>query len=262
MAGSVIGAQMYSVREHTQTQEDMAKSFARLRQMGYEAVQLSAGADIEAEELAGMLKSEGLHCAATHVSLDVMKDTDRCIAYHQALDCKYTAIGGYFGEQDTDAWLRFVDEFNAVGSALAERGLRVGYHNHSHELAPLNGPPAGSEFTVLAMLLQKLDPSIWFEVDTYWIAHGGGDPADWIKRVVRSGSDRLPCVHFKDMAITPEREQKMCEIGSGNLNWPPILDACRAAGTEWYLVERDNGDMDPFDSLGVSLNNMRAMGLP
>ena len=262
MAGSVIGAQMYTIRRHTQTSSDMAKSFARLREMGYEAVQVSGVGQIEDEELARMLRGEGLYCAATHVSLDMMKDTDRCVAYHQALDCKYPAIGGYFGEQDPDAWLRFVDEFNAVGCALAERGLRVGYHNHSHELAPLDGPPAGPDSTVLAMMLQKLDPSIWFEIDTYWIAHGGGDPADWIERVVRSGAGRLPCVHFKDMAVTAEREQKMCEIGSGNLNWPPIFAACRAAGTEWYLVERDDGDMDPFDSLGVSLNNMHAMGLP
>ena len=63
------------------------------------------------------------------------------------------------------------------------------------------------------------------------------------------------------MAITASREQKMCEIGSGNLNWPAILDACRKAAVKWYLVERDDGDMDPFDSLEVSLKNMRAMGL-
>ena len=53
----------------------------------------------------------------------------------------------------------------------------------------------------------------------------------------------------------------MCEVGSGNLNWPRILDACRRAGVEWYLVERDSGDLDPFDSLKVSLDNLRAMGL-
>jgi sugar phosphate isomerase/epimerase len=53
----------------------------------------------------------------------------------------------------------------------------------------------------------------------------------------------------------------MCEIGSGNLNWSGIIESCRSAGVEWYLVERDAGDMDPFDSLEVSLNNMREMGL-
>jgi len=63
------------------------------------------------------------------------------------------------------------------------------------------------------------------------------------------------------MTITPQREQKMCEVGSGNLNWHAILAACRRAGVEWYLVERDSGDLDPFQSLEVSLRQMRAMGL-
>ena len=64
------------------------------------------------------------------------------------------------------------------------------------------------------------------------------------------------------MLITPDRkQQKMCEIGSGNLNWPRILDSCKKAKVEWYLVERDHGDLDPFESLRISLENMRAMGL-
>ena len=262
MAGSVIGAQTYTIREHMQTPADMAKSFRRLGQMGYEAVQASGHGQVEAEELARMLADEGLYCAATHVGLDLMKDTARCVAYHQALGCRYTAIGGHFSSTGPDGWKRFVDEFNTVGAALAEQGLRVGYHNHSHELAPLAGPAAGVDATVLAMLIDRLDPAIWFEIDTYWIAHGGGDPAAWIDRAAASAPGRVACVHFKDMAITPGREQKMCEIGSGNLNWPAILDACKRAGTEWYLVERDDGDMDPFESLEVSLKNMQAMGLP
>ena len=261
MAGSVIGAQTYTIRQYTQTPADIAKSLARLRASGYEAVQISAVGDVEVDELARMLAGEGLRCAATHVSLDLMKDTARCVEYHKTLDCRYTATGGGFRTQDWERWLGLVDEMNAVGQKLAEHGVRVGYHNHSHELAPLEGPPAGVEATVMAMLIEKLEPSLWFEIDTYWIAHGGGDPAAWIDRVAQSGPNRIPCVHVKDMAITPERKQKMCEVGSGNLNWPAILTACKNAGVEWYLVERDDGDMDPFESLEVSLKNMQAMGL-
>ena len=261
MPASAIGAQTYTIRDHMQSPADMAKSFRRLRQMGYEAVQVSGQGEVEAEALAQMLQDEGLCCAATHVSLELMKDTAQCVALHEALQCRYTAIGGFFSAAGPDEWKRFVDAFNAVGQALAAQGLRVGYHNHSHELAPLDGAPAGVDATVLAMLIDQLDPSIWFEIDTYWIAHGGGDPVAWIDRAAASGPDRLPCVHFKDMAITTRREQQMCEIGSGNLNWPAILAACRNAGVEWYLVERDAGELDAFDSLEVSLKNMKAMGL-
>ena len=51
------------------------------------------------------------------------------------------------------------------------------------------------------------------------------------------------------MTVTRHMEQKMCEVGSGNLNWPAILEACRQAGVRWYLVERDGQGESPTDAL-------------
>ena len=51
-------------------------------------------------------------------------------------------------------------------------------------------------------------------------------------------------------------------MGDGNLDWPQILEAARYAGTQWYIVERDNGEMEPFRSLERSFRNLRfTMGL-
>jgi sugar phosphate isomerase/epimerase len=95
------------------------------------------------------------------------------------------------------------------------------------------------------------------EIDTYWITHGGGDPAQWIGRC----AGRIPCVHFKDMGVGPDRQPRMAEVGEGNLNWPAILIACREADVRWYIVEQDKCYRDPFDSLALSLGNLRQMGL-
>lgn len=260
MADSMIGAQMYTLREFTKTPLEIAKSCRRLREIGYEAVQVSGIGAIETAELAKILRDEGLVCAATHVSLDMMKETNRCLDYHEALGCRYTAVGGFAGAMTATAqqWRQFADEYSAVARSLAPKGLAVGYHNHSHELSPLEEPrPAGPGSTILDMLLDRCDPAVWFEIDTYWIAHGGSDPAAWIDRL----PNRIPCVHVKDMAISLQREQSMCEVGLGNLNWPRILESCRHAGVQWYLVERDSGDLDPFLSLQISLMNLKAMGV-
>jgi sugar phosphate isomerase/epimerase len=53
----------------------------------------------------------------------------------------------------------------------------------------------------------------------------------------------------------------MAEVGEGNLNWPAILEACRQAGVEWYIVEQDTCQRDPLESLRISLRNLQAMGL-
>ena len=47
-----------------------------------------------------------------------------------------------------------------------------------------------------------------------------------------------------------DRTQLFAEVGEGNLNWHAILDACKEAGVEWYIVEQDTCQRDPFESLG------------
>ena len=171
------------------------------------------------------------------------------------MNCKYTAIGGFFPKEEwtRELWENFIVRYNNVAQKFVGSGIKIGYHNHSHEFAPAGG------VRPMDLLMQKLDQeNTWMEIDTYWVQHGGADPAEYIRRA----AGRIPCVHFKDMTITPQRTPKMTEICDGNLNWPRIIEACRYAGVQWYIVERDAGDLDPFDSLARSCYNLREkMGL-
>ena len=51
MSASVIGAQLYTLRDFLKTPDDVRKTFARVRDMGYEAVQCSGLGPIGAPEL-------------------------------------------------------------------------------------------------------------------------------------------------------------------------------------------------------------------
>ena len=108
--------------------------------------------------------------------------------------------------------------------------------------------------TPMAMMLRETD-AMWFEVDTYWVAAAGADPAAWIRRC----NNRIPAIHVKDLTVTRERQQKMCEVGRGNLNWTRILEASKHSGVDWYIIERDAGDLDPFESLRISFNGLKEM---
>jgi sugar phosphate isomerase/epimerase len=250
---STLAAQLYTLRDFTKTPGDIASTLARLKRIGYDAVQLSALGKIEPRELANILRGEGLACCATHVSLDRLRDEPaKVIDEHHLWSCQFTAVGGFFPENPRSSdWSDFARDFNAVAKSYAGSGLRLGYHNHSHELARFDGK------TALQILLDHFSPDIWMEIDTYWIQHGGADPAAWIDKV----AGRIPCVHLKDMAILPDRTQLMAEVGEGNLNWPAILKACRAAGVQWFIIEQDVCQRDPFESLAISLRNAEAMGL-
>ncbi|MDW8263505.1 MAG: sugar phosphate isomerase/epimerase, partial [Phycisphaerales bacterium] len=215
-----IACQLYTLRDFLKTPSDIARTLARVRKIGYEAVQLSALGPIDAGELARILRDEGLICCATHIALERLREEpQKIIDEHKLWNCQYTAIG-YFKGRSSEEWRQFARDYNAHAARLAEGGLRLGYHNHNHELARFEGK------TAMQILLEELSPQVWMEIDTYWIQAGGGDPIQWIERV----AGRIPCVHLKDMAVTNDRVQLMAEVGEGNLNWPGILRACSSAG--------------------------------
>lgn len=253
MAGTCLAAQLYTLREFLKTPEDIAKSLPKVAALGYRAVQLSALGPIDTRELKRLLDGEGLTVCATHVGFERLRDDlDGVVEEHRILNCKHVAIGSMPNDyRSGEGYHRFAKEASEVARRMQERGLVFGYHNHSFELEKFDGK------TGLEILYSESDPAAFTaEIDTYWIQHGGGDPAWWIRRM----KGRSPLVHLKDMVMRG-REQLMAEVGEGNLNWPEILAACREAGAEWYIVEQDVCQRDPFESLGISLRNLQGMGL-
>ena len=256
MAKATLGAQLFTVRQFTQTLDDIAETFSKVVAIGYPAIQISAFGPVDPREVARLVRDSGLTVAATHTGWDSFRnDLDTVIETNRLWGCKHPAIGGLPGEYfSRDGIRRFLDELAPVAERLAAEGMDFSYHNHNHELARYDcGKPwlAALYELVPAELLKA-------EIDTYWIQAGGGDPAEWLRRC----AGRIPVIHLKDMAITPERELRMAEIGEGNLNWPAILAAGEAGRVECYLIEQDDCyGRDPFECLATSYRNLEAMGL-
>ena len=247
---TLLAAQLYTLRELCKTPAEVATACAKVKKMGYDGVQISGICQMDPKEMRRILDGEGLACPATHIGLPrIENEIESVIEEHKIIGCDHVAIGGFFPPEPwtKNLWLDFIDRYNALCEKYAAAGITIGYHNHSHEFAPVEGRRP------IDMLINMLDPRIWMEIDTYWVAHGGADPAAYIDRV----AGRISRIHLKDMTMTPARVPKMCEIGDGNLNWPRILQSCRNSGVKWYIVERDSGDMEPFASLERSIFNMK-----
>ncbi len=250
-----IGAQMSTLHHQMQTADQIKIAFERVAAMGYQTVQVSGLRIANTIDLPRVLQQCGLQCVATHVPMEMLCDPCKCIEYHQALNCQYTAIGCYAPQDDPyshQSWLAFAQKLSAIADRLSEDGIDVGYHNHSHEWVRCdNGQIA------MDLLVSHTSPNVWFEIDTYWVQQAGANPCDWLKKV----AGRAPVLHYKDMSVDHERQQHMCEIGCGNLDWDQIINITKNIGTQYVLVERDFGKLDPFDSLQISLENLRQMGL-
>jgi len=255
MADYQVGAQLYTVREFTQTAEGMRDALRRVAEIGYRAVQVSGFGSLDPKEVGQALRDYGLDCVSTHTAWErFQNDLDAVIEEHRMWGCPHPAIGGLPKEYySLDGLKRFADELPPIAERLSQEGMTFSYHNHNHELARYGGK------TWLELLYDTIDARhLKAEIDTYWIQAGGGDPAAWIRRY----PGRQPLLHLKDMIVTPAREQRFAEIGEGNLNWPAIMAAAKEAGVQWYLVEQDQCyGRDPFESLAISYRNLRAMGL-
>ena len=255
-----IAAQIFTIRDFTKTRDDFAASMAKIRDIGYRAVQVSQIGDIADADVKRICDDQGLTICNTHASVDdLQRNPDAVIEQHRLWGARHVAIGGMPDDLrgSEDGFRRFCEIANRIGERLSAAGLSFSYHNHSFEFLRF-GARSGLE-----LIFDETDPRyVQAELDTYWIQHGGADPVAWIERM----QDRMPVIHLKDMVMLPAADggrpqQAMAEVGEGNMNFAGILAACQRIGVEWYAVEQDICQRDPFESLAISYRNLRAMGL-
>lgn len=247
-----VAAQIYTIRQHTQTPADFAESMRKLREIGFRAVQVSAIGPIPDEEVAKILEAEGLTCCAAHVAGSrIVSETDAVIAQLKTWRCRFVAYPhpGEIPLNKLPEIKRFAAELEAAGEKLHAAGITLCYHNHSLEFRRVRNRP------ILDWIYRSTDPKyLKAEIDTYWVQHGGGDPIEWCKKL----KGRLPLLHLKDYTIGPDNQPQYAEIGNGNLNFKRIVKAAEKSGCEWFIIEQDTCPGDPFDSLRASFNFTQA----
>jgi sugar phosphate isomerase/epimerase len=247
----MIAAELYTLREHLRDPDAIAAGLERVRGIGYDGVELAGLGAIEPSRLARLLRDTGLVACSAHVRWERLREeTDAAVEDCRAWACDHVAVPVLPPAYRSAAgYARFAAEAGEVAARLWEVGIRLSYHNHSFELERF-GAESGLE-----ILYRSSDPSLLgAQVDTYWIQHGGGSPAGWIRRL----NGRVPSVHLKDMAIS-DGEQVMAEVGEGNLDWSEVLAACEDASVGWLIVEQDVCRRDPFESLAISRRNLAAL---
>ena len=252
-----IGAQTYTIRNHTQNESDFAKSMERLSRIGFKLIQLSGAGDMPASSIRKICDDNGLGIVLTHTNpKKILEQTEKVIEDHNIMGAKYVGIGAMPGnyKENFDGVRKFISDYRPVAEKLHGAGLKLMYHNHMEEFAKLEGK------LVMDYFAEAFDAeTVGFTLDTAWVQAGGSDPAWWLRKL----SGRLDTIHFKDYVYTLQGELRTAEVMEGNLNWESIFEVCKdpATGVKYAFIEQDNCyGRDPFDSLEISLKNLIGAG--
>jgi sugar phosphate isomerase/epimerase len=242
-----IALQLYTVRRLAAA--DLPGTLQAVAAAGYRAVEVAGLPETAPGELAGLLDDAGLRVVAAHEGIEHLReDTGAVLDRLSALRCPRLIVP-WIPEEDrrTPADVRrFAAELGGFARTLADGGIRLGYHNHSFEFAPLDGT------TVWDALLAELPPEVEIELDVFWAAVGGRDPV----AEIRATADRVRLLHMKDRAAGPELHD--APAGEGTLPFPEIVEAGRAAGVEWYIAEQDE-PRQPLDDIASAFRYLESL---
>lgn len=245
-----LAAQMFTVRAFTKTEQGVAESLKKIKQIGYDAVQISAFGYYDAKRIKDLLDENGLAVCVTHTPPDrIRNETDEVIAEHKLFGAKYVGIGWHSADS-LDGYKKLLDDFAPAAEKIAAAGMKLLYHNHEHEFIKFDG------VRPIDYMRDNTQPEKWgFIADLYWVQYAGESPV----RFVKEYAGRIPVVHFKDMRAVKRDSDKtrIAEIFEGNMDYLSIYDACIAADCEWAAVEQDVCEGDPFDCLAKSFRNIK-----
>jgi sugar phosphate isomerase/epimerase len=150
-----------------------------------------------------------------------------------------------------------VERVGAAADIARSQGLRLAFHNHTAEMAVVDGSP------IIDRLAAGLGDAVDFQVDIFWVHVGGAEPSSVIGRL----GERVVSLHVKDgidLPVSAHGDEPFVNVpvGTGVVDPGPAIAAAEAHGSvEWLIVEFDHVDGSAIDAVGKSLTNLTARGL-
>ena len=157
-----------------------------------------------------------------------------------------------FGISD---WQRSAAFLSQRGEALRREGIRLSYHNHNMDFAPVGGT------TGWDVLMNETDPAdVGFELDIGWAAAAGRDPVELLFR----NPGRIGMLHIKDAGRATKYnflgQQLSAPLGKGLIRWVPLLTLAKKQGVTGYFVEQEPPfTTSAFDAMAQSIAYLRTV---
>jgi sugar phosphate isomerase/epimerase len=236
----LIGLQLYTVRD--QLEKDFEGTIEKVAQIGYKNLEFAGYYNRRPEQVRALLDRLGLVSTSSHIGAQLMKPSPAAqISAAKVIGQEYITIPSYnFGREGVEGWKKGAAEFNTWGKMCRDAGLKLAYHNHAAEFAPLDGTTSGYD-----VLVKEVDPSLVdFELDLYWAAFASQDPTALFAKY----PGRFAMWHVKDL-LTTNGTKGMAPVGKGMLDFKSFFLKAPQSGLKHFFVEHDSAAQYPGGSL-------------
>ena len=256
-----LGLQLWSLRD--QFKVDALTAMDTIVGYGISEVETAGTANMTPQKFREELESRGLDPVSAHVPYDgLVKDFDAVLAEVQALGSSFAMIAWIPHKDDFDRGEleQAIKHFKEWGPKFAKHGIKFGYHPHGYEFVA--GKKKGETF-LDELIQQTAGHDVYFEMDVFWVVHGGGDPV----ALLRQYADRWVSLHVKDLRKGVQTGQTSGHapatdnviVGEGMIDWVRVITTARSVGIKHFFIEDET--THPLSNIPASLEYLRNLKL-
>lgn len=258
-----VGLQLWSLRATTMA-KGLPASLDLIKGWGITEIEAGGGiGNLTVEKYRAELDARGLKATSMHASYEALtKDVAAVIRDAQTLGAKvvYCPWIPHTGDFTAETAKKAAEDFDKWGAAFHAAGLKFGYHPHGYEFVP-----TGEENeTLLDTIINGTKPeNVTFEMDVFWVYHGGGDPVKLLNKYPKRWSAlhvkdiRKGAPHGKPTGHAPDTDN--VSVGTGDLDWKAIIGAAEKIGVKYYFIEDETPA--PLENIPATLAYLKALKL-
>ena len=250
-----IGLQLYSLRNQFKT--NIEGTLKTISDWGIDKVEGGDTYGMDEAEFRALLGQYNINVVGIGVDYnDLKKDLSAIADKADRYGAKYLMCpwiphkGDDFTLEDTQ---QAIELFNKAGAYFKTRGLIFTYHMHGYEFRPHGD---GTLFDLMASQATDFD----FEMDVYWVKHGGEDAMELFNRY----PDKFKLMHLKDMAKGVEGNDSGHEdvetnvaLGSGQVDIAGLVKRAKELGIEYMFIEDESSRV--LDQVPQSLEFLKGL---
>jgi len=252
-----VALELFSLRQDAA--KDLPATLAAIAKMGYEGIELvgekgglqnTTPFGFSAKEVRKMADDVGLRIFSAHHTMRLLSDDqlEATVEFNQILGNNRIIVAWLDPTKTIQPWYDHAKRFNEIAARLRKHNMRLGFHNHGHELALVEGRRPWDVFC------DNTDKDIMLQLHVAAFPAAGLDILEYLKRY----PGRTTSLHLNDHA--PGKRGVL--LGEGVVDWKKLFETAETVGgLEFYIIEQESypEGMSPMEAVERCLQNFRRL---